>query len=166
MTAITKDTKVLDAMRMFPSATKIIKDTGIGSMSVLDTLEKGAPQGKLGELLDKLNKGYEEFKKPTPADPDTVLIVTEAAAKELKDMMKRKGKEGYGVRFGAHSPSPNQYAYNIDFEKKPKKSEDLVIEKFGLKFFVSKKDLPRVRGSQIDYSEDEDGFKIDKISAA
>lgn len=162
MKAITKDTKVLDAMRLFPSATKIIKDSGIDSMSVLDTLEKGTPPNRLRELLDKLNNGYEEFKKPKPIDTEKALIITESAAKELKHMMEIKGKKGYGLRFGAHSPSPNQYAYNLEFEKKPDKKKDIVIEKEGFKIFVSKSDFPLLGGSVIDYNEEGGGFKITK----
>lgn len=89
-----------------------------------------------------------------------IIVVSESAKEELKRVMQQKNKSGFGVRVGIVSSSCSTYTYNIDFERTPAAS-DIVIEKNGLKFFVSRKSLRLLRGSRIDFVPEKNGFVFD-----
>ena len=150
-------------MSIFPETSKVLRDQGIISVKVLESLEKNIlDSGKsVGEIVELLNNELENSKKPIKVDPDSVLHVSEESAEEFKKILVSKNKKGWSFRLLVHSPSPNVYSYGMEIEKKPAK-EDIVVKKHDLKFFVSKKHLKEIQGTKIDFDKKENGFKFSK----
>ena len=90
------------------------------------------------------------------------MDISEEASEELKKLMEKKGKRGWAVRLLVHSPSPNKYSYAMDFEKKPAK-DDVVLERHGLKIFISKNHVASIeKDLVIKYDCREGGFRFVK----
>lgn len=81
------------------------------------------------------------------------------AAQKIKELMKQKGVEGYGLRFSIEKAGHVSYVYNMDFEKKPT-NDEIVLEENGLKIFIPKGNLKLLEGCRIEYIEEDGGFKI------
>ena len=154
---------VLEAMSIFPKTAAILSKNQIKSLKVFETLEKNIlAAGKDPDIIvNEINNEFEESKKPLKIELDKILDITEEASAEMEKLMEKKSKKGWSIRVMTHSPSPNKYAYAIDFEKRPAK-DDIVLEKHGLKFFVGKKHIDRIKGLRIEFDKKENGFRFDK----
>ena len=164
MSTIKKEISVLQLMSVFPASTSVLRAHGIDSLKVLESLEKNIlDAGKtVEEVIELLNREFEESKKPIKVDPEKVLDVSEEAAEEFNKLLENKKKKGWAFRVLVHSPSPNMYSYAMEIEKKPAK-DDIIVKKHGLKFFVSKKHLKDIQGTKIDFDKKEQGFKFSKV---
>ncbi len=164
MPEIKKEMNVLEAMSVFPRISTILTQNKIKSLKVLESLEKNIQlSGKnVDEILDIINKEFEESQKPVKIDIEKILDVTEQAVHEFKKLLEKKNKKSWCVRLLVHSPSPNKYAYSMDFEKNPAR-DDIVIEKHGMKFFVAKKHLDTIKNVKIGFDGIKKGFVFSKI---
>src|SRR3989338_7362042 len=115
---IKKTMNILEAMAIFPSVNTILSKNQIKSLKVFESLEKNIlDAGKdLESIIQEINSEFEESKKPITIDTEKIIDVTEEASQELKKLMETKGKKGWSVRILTHSPSPNKYAYAMDFD--------------------------------------------------
>ena len=164
MAEIKKEMNVLEVMSIFPKASTILTQNNIKSLKVFESLEKNilAAGKDVEEIVDKINKEFEESKKPVKIDADKLVDISEEAAEELKKLMVGKNKKGWSVRLLIHSPSPNKYSYAMDFEKNPAK-DDVVVKKHGLRIFVSKSHAQSIeKGLRIEFYKKEHGFKFVK----
>ena len=161
MSQIKKEMNVLEAMSLFPKTSTILTQNNIKSLKVLENLETNIQNsGKNVEyIIGIINKEFEESQKPVKIDVEKVLDVTEEAVKEFKKLLEKKNKSDWSVRLLVHSPSPNKYAYAMDFEKNPGK-DDIVIKKHGLKFFVSKAHLDTIKNVKIGFNKGKSGFEF------
>ena len=150
-------------MSVFPGSITILKKNGITSLKVLESLEKNIlDSGKdVDEILNILEKEFEESQKPIHIDTEKLLYVSEEAAEEFKKLLKNKNKKGWAFRVLVHSPSPNKYSYGMEIEKNPAK-DDIVVKKHGLKFFVAKRHAKEIEGTKIEFDKKESGFKFSK----
>lgn len=160
---INKKMKFIEVMGVFPGVSKIFKEEGITNVKPFDTLEEIVREngGDINHIITRINYALEESKKPININPEEVLDVTPKAVEAFKKLLKDKGLKGYQIRVIVHSPSPNIYSYALDFEKNPKKN-DLILERYGLKFFFSKTHA-NMLGVRIEFDQKENGFKFERL---
>ncbi len=93
------------------------------------------------------------------------ITVTDEAASKFREFMKEEGKTNFGIRFGAHGGGCSGYQYTLDFADNANETED-VLEDNGIKLFVDRSILEKIKGTKIDYVENEkgSGFKIEQVS--
>src|SRR3989344_5672873 len=161
---IKKEINILQLMSVFRGSTTVLRANGIGSLKVLESLEKNIlDSGKdVNKIVELLNNEFEESKKPIKVDSEKVLDVSEEAAEEFKKLLENKKKRGWAFRVLVHSPSPNKYSYGMEIEKNPAK-DDIIVKKHGLKFFIARKHAKEIEGTKIEFDKKEEGFKFSKI---
>ncbi len=166
MSMIKKQMNVLELMSTFPGSITVLKKNGINTLKVLESLEKNIlDSGKsVDDILEILEKGFEESKKPVEIDTEKLIDLSEEAAEEFKKLLANKNKKGWAFRVLVHSPSPNKYAYGMEIEKNSTK-DDIVVKKHGLKFFVAKKHAKEIEGTKIEYDRREEGFKFQRCQS-
>lgn len=95
-----------------------------------------------------------------------LLVLTEAAAFQIKDMMKQNNDEQAFLRVAVKGGgcSGLSYGMGIDHEKT---AGDLVFEQHGVKILIDKESQPILKGVTIDYKESMmgGGFTIDNPNA-
>lgn len=136
-----------------------------------ETLEQGCAahgmtQAQITALLKDINKSISDAANRPP------IMLTDAAATTIKDVMKATGKTG-GLRVIAlegggtaadkagHDAPPDtgNTTYDLTIEPAPNK-DDVVLEHKGVKIYVDKQSLKRARGCTIDYLEHKQGFAV------
>ena len=97
---------------------------------------------------------------------EQVIILTEAAAFQIKDMQKHNGEEGAFLRVAVKGGGCSGLSYGMNFDV-TKNEDDLLDEQFGLQIIVSQLDAPILKGTQIDYKQSllGGGFTIDNPNA-
>ncbi len=90
------------------------------------------------------------------------IILTEEAAKKVKELQKQEKKESYGLKLYVFPGGCSGFQYGLDFEKSPEKT-DIVSEQHGVKLFVDKESASMLKGTRIDFVDSlkGSGFKID-----
>lgn len=97
---------------------------------------------------------------------EQIIILTEAAAFQIKDMQKHNGEEGAFLRVAVKGGGCSGLSYGMNFDE-TKNDDDLLDEQFGLQIIVSQLDAPILKGTQIDYKQSllGGGFTIDNPNA-
>jgi iron-sulfur cluster assembly protein len=95
-----------------------------------------------------------------------VIILTEAAALQIKDMMKHNEEEGAYLRVGVKGGGCSGLSYGMGFDHEVKE-DDLQFEQHGIPILVKKEDGPILQGTKIDYKQSMmgGGFTIDNPNA-
>lgn len=95
-----------------------------------------------------------------------IIILTEAAAFQIKEMQKHNGEEGAFLRVAVKGGGCSGLSYGMNFDV-TKNEDDLLDEQFGLQIIVSQLDAPILKGTQIDYKQSllGGGFTIDNPNA-
>lgn len=94
------------------------------------------------------------------------VILTEAAAYEVKDMLKQNDMpEGY-LKVKVNGGGCTGLTYGMTAEQEPG-ANDEILEYFGLKVLVDKEDVPILNGTTIDYKQSlmGGGFQIENPNA-
>ncbi len=137
-------------MRKFPDALDILVKHGF----LLETLDearkrRGIPEGQFEGMLSELNSLA------------LAIRLTDAARREVLDIMRREGKEGHSLRVRTLQSEFGGYSYEFSFEQPPE-AGDTILECGGLKLHVDKETLERMRGTLIDFIETPQGkgFKV------
>lgn len=81
-----------------------------------------------------------------------ILTLTEAAANQVKNILLKQHKEGYGMRIKVLGGGCAGYTYQMDIEEKPLPN-DKVLEFFNVKVFVDPKTALFITDTEIDYVE-------------
>lgn len=166
-TLIKKDMTIGDVVQKYPHLSETLTANGVHCVGCgarfFETLEAGFKgHGMTDEQVDNLiGQLNAEVTKAPPVKAE--VVVTEAAAKKLKDILKQEGKENYGLRIQV-IPGEAGNQYGIDFDEKPN-DNDSVLEQHGLKLFVASDVASSVNGAHIDYVEEGDspGFRISNL---
>ncbi len=118
-------------------------------------LGHGMNEATINELIQHLNEIVEK-----EIDPQTICM-TKRAAKKFKEILEKKGKKGWGLRFADKPGGCGGYEYLLDFSEKPKEN-DVVFSSYGIDIHVNHKMLSRLLGSEIDYLDglNGSGFKV------
>ncbi|WP_421381119.1 HesB/IscA family protein [Bacillus salacetis] len=95
-----------------------------------------------------------------------VVVITEAAALQIKDMMKQNEEEGAFIRVSIKGGGCSGLSYGMGFEHKPGE-DDVQLEQHGINVVVNKQDAPILNGTKIDYKQSMmgGGFTIDNPNA-
>ncbi|MBI2579968.1 MAG: iron-sulfur cluster assembly accessory protein [Candidatus Aenigmarchaeota archaeon] len=176
---ITKDMTIGDIVEKYPETTDIMMSYGLHCfgchVNVYETLEQGIASHGMEEtalesMLEDMNKAVAK-RATMPAEEIKKLeggkvVVTDFAAKKVLEIMKSNGKEGWCLRIGVKRGGCSGYSYLMDFEQAPA-SDDTVLEKNGLKYFIDPKSMEMLNGAVIDYVESLQGagFKIENPNA-
>lgn len=100
-----------------------------------------------------------ETAEQTTAPVGAILDVTEAAANKARDVLASTGNQGIRIAVVGGGCAGLQY----DLQPAEKAAEgDLVLEFFGVSFFVNPMVVPYLKGTQIDFSNAmmDGGFKF------
>ncbi|MDQ6600202.1 MULTISPECIES: HesB/IscA family protein [Bacillus] len=95
-----------------------------------------------------------------------VVILTEAAAMQIKDMMKQNEEEGALLRVGVKGGGCSGLSYGMGFDHEVKE-DDLHFELHGIQILVDKESAPILQGTKIDYKQSMmgGGFTIENPNA-
>lgn len=95
-----------------------------------------------------------------------IVTITEAAAFQIKDMMKHNEEEGFFLRVAVKGGGCSGLSYGMGFQQE-KEETDLMLEQFGLSILVNKEDAAILNGTQIDYKQSlmGGGFTIENPNA-
>jgi len=86
----------------------------------------------------------------TEAD-DVDLTLTESAIEQVKKLMARDQRQGYGLRVAVADGGCSGYSYKLDFDNQ-QKPEDLILERNGVKVYVDRASVPYLAGTVIDFA--------------
>jgi len=177
---ITKDMIINDLVANYPSATEILMAEGVHCVGCgaagFETIGMGlGGHGKTDEqirtVIEKMNEvvELEQGKKEEPKEEAKAggnIIITEAAAAKVSELLKKQGKEDYGLRIEVVAGGCSGMSYNFQFDKE-RKEGDQVQEIKGVKFFVDGKSAELLNGSTVDFvdSLQESGFKVTNPNA-
>ncbi|MGL4522115.1 MAG: HesB/IscA family protein [Bacilli bacterium] len=81
-----------------------------------------------------------------------VLVVTESAGFQMKDMLKADGRQNVAVRFAVHGGGCSGLSYGLGFDTEVG-PDDETFEFQGVPFVIAKEALGVVAGVQIDYKQ-------------
>ena len=97
---------------------------------------------------------------------EQIIILTEAASFQIKDMMQHNDEQGAYLRVAVKGGGCSGLSYGMNFDTN-KNDDDLLDEQFGLQIIVSQLDAPILKGTKIDYKQSllGGGFTIDNPNA-
>lgn len=95
-----------------------------------------------------------------------VVTITEAAAFQIKDMMKQNEEEGSFLRVAVHGGGCSGLSYGMGFTPEVEEG-DMELLQHGIPIVVAKKDAPILKGTIVDYKQSlmGGGFTIDNPNA-
>ncbi|CAI9392649.1 HesB/IscA family protein [Niallia sp. Sow4_A1] len=97
---------------------------------------------------------------------EEIVHITEAAALQIKEMMKENEEENSYLRVAVKGGGCSGLSYGMGFS--PEKEEnDQLFEQFGIRVLVDQNDGPILKGTKIDYKQSlmGGGFTIDNPNA-
>ncbi len=95
------------------------------------------------------------------------ITLTDRAVAKVKEIIEAQGQTDVGLRIYIAGGGCSGFKYGMALDNEPA-PDDEVYEFDGLKVYVDSMSLPYLRGSQVDYVEDEllgQGFKVDNPNA-
>ncbi|MFS0863680.1 HesB/IscA family protein [Fredinandcohnia sp. 179-A 10B2 NHS] len=97
---------------------------------------------------------------------EQVISISEAAAFQIKDMMKDSGEEGSFLRVAVKGGGCSGLSYGMGFEQEINE-EDQQDEQHGIQILIKKEDAPILKGVKIDFKQSlmGGGFTIDNPNA-
>lgn len=95
-----------------------------------------------------------------------VVIITEAAAFRIKEMMEHNEEQGAFLRVGVNGGGCSGLTYGMSFTTE-KNDDDILDNQHGLEIVVAGEDAPILAGTNIDYKQSlmGGGFTIDNPNA-
>jgi len=81
-----------------------------------------------------------------------MILLTEKAAREVKELMTKESLEGYGLRVSVAGGGCSGLSYRLVFEKEAGQS-DRVFEHHGVRVIVDSKSYLYLNGTTLDYSD-------------
>ncbi|WP_238941910.1 iron-sulfur cluster assembly accessory protein [Bacillus sp. REN10] len=108
----------------------------------------------------------EEWMEGFPVKEVEVVTVTEAAAFQIKDMMKQNEEEGANLRVTVHGGGCSGLSYGMGFDREMKEG-DIELDQHGIHIVVDKDSAPVLKGTVIDYKQSlmGGGFTIENPNA-
>ncbi|MBI4436106.1 MAG: iron-sulfur cluster assembly accessory protein [Candidatus Omnitrophica bacterium] len=81
-----------------------------------------------------------------------MIIVTEKAVQELKQLLEKEHKPSLAVRMAVKGGGCSGLTYHLAFEENPPKETDKVFETNGIKVVVDMKSYLYLNGTLLDYT--------------
>lgn len=79
------------------------------------------------------------------------VTVTSRAAKVMRDQLARRGTPQASIRLGIRGGGCTGYSYLFEFDDKPPRPSDLVVETDGVRVVVDPKSLFYLDGTEVDF---------------
>jgi iron-sulfur cluster assembly protein len=98
--------------------------------------------------------------------PEDRVSLSMDAVENIRDLAGEYGEEGWGLRYGYTGGGCSGYKYVLEFEEAPA-PDDLVFETEGVRVFVKKEQMPKLKNSVIGWKDDlmASGFDIQNPQA-
>jgi iron-sulfur cluster assembly protein len=102
----------------------------------------------------------------TVADSDTIVLLTNAAASRVRNLLQEKGLTGYGLRVFVGGGGCSGLQYGMAFENEEQEG-DFVMNNDGVKVMVDSMSSQYLMGATVDYIDNMmgGGFKIENPNA-
>ncbi len=169
---VTKDMTIGEVVAKYPEAASIMLSYGLHCVGCAVNPYESIESGCLGhgmdkETIDNLVNDINKKMKEGDSKVKKAITITIKAAKKFKEFMKEEGKKDCGVKLTVHGSGCDGFQYGLDFTDEPTKTEK-IFEDSGIKIFVEKESVDKVKGMTIDYLENEkgSGFKIDNPNSS
>jgi len=175
---VTKEMTIGEVVDKFPYSADVMLSYGLHCIGChvnpYESIEMGArghgmPDDAIGKMLaevnfvisQKMGNGNAQAAEHVHEEANEPLKLSELAASKLRELLKSKGKEGYGVRIGVTAGGCAGFTYLMDFERIMVPG-DIMIDSHGVKLFVDSQSMPHLKGVVIDYVESvqQSGFKF------
>ena len=88
---------------------------------------------------------------PNDSAGDLDLTLTHSAVEQVKKLLARDNRHGYGLRVAVTDGGCSGHSYKLDFDK-DQHPGDKVLERDGVKIFVDSASAPFLQGMVIDYA--------------
>ncbi len=85
-----------------------------------------------------------------PAVSELDLKLTENAVQQVKKLLARDQRVGYGLRVGVTDGGCSGFSYKLDFET-ARKPDDVVLDFAGVPVYVDRSSVPYLSGTVIDF---------------
>jgi iron-sulfur cluster assembly accessory protein len=95
------------------------------------------------------------------------ITVTPGAIESISELQQEYGDDGWGLRYGISGGGCSGYKYVLEFEEDPE-DDDLVFDQgSGLRVFVKREHMEKLKNSVIDWKDSlmESGFDISNPQA-
>jgi iron-sulfur cluster assembly accessory protein len=79
------------------------------------------------------------------------LSLTESAAAQIKKLLERDSRQGWGLRIGVADGGCSGFSYKLDFDNH-RRPDDLVLERDGITLFIDNGSAPYLAGTVIDFA--------------
>ncbi|MFH1390866.1 MAG: iron-sulfur cluster assembly accessory protein [Candidatus Diapherotrites archaeon] len=165
---INQEMNIGEVVAEYPETAEIMTGYGLHCIgchvSPYETIQQGClGHGMTQETIEEMIK---EMNEAVEGHEEKEINLSESAAKKFTELMKKEGKEGWGLKFTITPGGCSGYTYEMDFAEKPEKN-DKVIEEKGMQVFVEKEIIPQIKGVRIDYTDGLQGagFKISNPNA-
>ncbi|KIL75944.1 HesB/IscA family protein [Bacillus badius] len=95
-----------------------------------------------------------------------IVKITEAAAFQIKEMMKQNEEEGATLRVTVHGGGCSGLSYGMGFDRDVKE-DDIQLSQYGIDIVVDQESAPILKGTVIDYKQSlmGGGFTIENPNA-
>ena len=78
------------------------------------------------------------------------LKLTDSAVEQVKKLLARDQRTGYGLRVGVTDGGCSGFSYKLDFEKQ-QKPDDMTLEFGGVPIYIDRASVPYLGGTVIDF---------------
>ena len=122
--------------------------------------------GDFNTMLNELNTAAAKIESERPKERPATFGVTEAAVEKVKELMKKQGVSGFNLRVEVKPGGCAGYSYEFSLDDEVK-TDDIAVEKNGMKVIVNSTSAEALKGAVIDYVEslNKSGFKVDNPNA-
>jgi iron-sulfur cluster assembly protein len=86
----------------------------------------------------------------TPPQADPLVVLSEAAASKLQELVAAEQNPQMGLRVYVYSGGCSGFRYGMMLEDQPS-NEDITVESRGIKVYVDRQSTEHLTGSEIDY---------------
>jgi iron-sulfur cluster assembly protein len=80
-----------------------------------------------------------------------MIVITEAAAKEIKRQRDKRGKPESAIRVGIRGGGCTGFSYMFEWDDKEPRPTDKVFEQHGVKLVVDPKSYIYFQGTELDF---------------
>lgn len=166
---ITADMTIGEVVRLYPQGIEIMLSYGLHCVgcgaNTMETLYEGSaghgmPDDVFEEMLTALNAAVIDMGGKT-------LVITEKAGLKIKELLKKNGKENYGLRIQVIQGGCAGKEYKFSFEESAKQGDEVLAD-HDVKVFVDTESAHYLKGSVVDYIEtlQESGFRVSNPNAS
>lgn len=101
-----------------------------------------------------------------PAKKGESLVMTKEASHYVRDLLKKEGKEAWGLKIEVIPGGCAGYKYFMAFQEKPE-ADEKTLEFHGVKIFMSLMSVGLIKGSTIEYTSslEASGLKVNNPNA-